>query len=133
VVGWQVSQAFGNIWWEQYSEYGGKHNGIDIACPVGTLVKAAAEGVVVHAGTDPVRPARGVHLIISHDFKLMETHYLHLKRLWCEAGDRVRQGQVIAESGNTGGVAPHLHWGLRDMQALASDTKGFVDPAEYVA
>lgn len=129
---WPVSQEFGEIDHVLYSEYNGRHNGVDVACNTGTPVVAAADGEIVHLGSDPARPARGFHMILLHRERGCETHYLHMSTLLGSVGDMVRAGQEIGASGATGGVAAHLHWGLRDLAQLASETKGFVDPVPYV-
>jgi len=83
--------------------------GVDIARPTGTTVVAPADGLVVFAETDLF--FSGGTLIIDHGMR-MNTSYLHLNRLLVKKGDRVEQGQPIAEVGSTGrATGPHLHWG----------------------
>jgi len=85
------------------------HMGVDIARPTGTTVVAPADGLVVFAETDLF--FSGGTLIIDHGMR-MNTSYLHLNRLLVKEGDRVEQGQPIAEVGSTGrATGPHLHWG----------------------
>lgn len=84
------------------------HYGIDIAAPAGTPVVAPADGVVslVHPGMF----FSGATLIIDHG-QGISTSYLHLQRILVNRGDRVRQGDVIANVGATGRVTgPHLDW-----------------------
>ena len=86
------------------------HPGIDIAVPTGTAVRAAAAGVVAHAGTDP---AYGLFVLLRH-IDGYETMYGHASRLVVREGDSVVAGQVIALSGSSGrSTAPHLHFEIR--------------------
>ena len=100
---------------------------MDIACPIGTPVLACADGVVLLAGTTPLRPVRGIHIILSHEDNI-ETHYYHLSAVNCQPFDSVRRGQVIGWSGDSGGVAAHLHWSCRDTAHVVDDMRGFRDP-----
>lgn len=95
------------------------HMGVDIARPTGTPIVAPADGVVVFARPDLF--FSGGTLIIDHGMR-MNTSYLHLNKLLVKEGERVRQGQLIAEVGATGrATGPHLHWG-----ANVRDTR--IDP-----
>jgi murein DD-endopeptidase MepM/ murein hydrolase activator NlpD len=84
------------------------HYGIDIAAPVGTSVQAPADGVVTL--THPDMFFSGGTLIIDHGHGLSSS-FLHLERILVELGERVRQGQKIAEVGATGrATGAHLDW-----------------------
>lgn len=88
-----------------------KFTGITIAVPRGTEVRAARDGKVVYVG-DTI-PGYGLMVIISHpgDFA---TCYAHNERLLVREGQEVRQGQVIARSGNSGrGGEAYLHFEIR--------------------
>lgn len=86
------------------------HPGMDIAVPVGTLVRAAGGGTVLQAGEEP---AYGLFVLLRHPDGY-ETMYGHLSRIVVRAGDRVGEGEVIGRSGNTGrSTAPHLHFEIR--------------------
>ncbi|MCK8824780.1 peptidoglycan DD-metalloendopeptidase family protein [Fuchsiella alkaliacetigena] len=86
------------------------HTGIDIALPTGTPVKAAASGRVINSTW---LSGFGYTVIIEHD-EGKETLYAHNSRLVVNAGDEVRQGEVIAYSGSTGqSTGPHLHFEIR--------------------
>ena len=90
------------------------HFGVDIAVPVGTPVKAPADGIVTLAVPDMF--FSGGTLIIDHGHKLSST-FLHLHDIHVEVGQRVRKNEVVAEVGATGRVTgPHLDWrmNLRD-------------------
>ena len=92
------------------------HNGVDIAVPSGTNVKAAASGQVVHSGW---MNGFGYTVIIDHG-RGVETLYAHNSRTTVSKGSMVNKGQKIALSGNTGlSTGPHLHFGvLRNEEPL---------------
>ncbi len=86
------------------------HNGTDFAVRVGTPVIAPAHGVVDKA---TYSRSAGYYIVIRHAGGY-STVYMHLSKLGVKAGQRVKQGQVIARSGNTGiSTGPHLHYELR--------------------
>jgi murein DD-endopeptidase MepM/ murein hydrolase activator NlpD len=86
------------------------HPGLDIAVPVGTLVRATAEGLVAEAGEDP---EYGTFVLLQHAGEY-QSMYGHLSRLVVRSGQRVSAGEVIGLSGNTGNSsAPHLHFEIR--------------------
>jgi len=83
------------------------HNGTDFAAPVGTKVYSIGDGVVVRAG---YHPAAGNYIVIKHGRKYT-TRFLHLSKIYVRKGQRVKMGQVIAKSGNTGrSTGAHLHY-----------------------
>ncbi|MFW5736628.1 MAG: LysM peptidoglycan-binding domain-containing protein [Halanaerobium sp.] len=92
------------------------HNGIDIAVPNGTEIKAAASGEVVHSGW---MNGFGYTVIIDHG-RGVETLYGHNSKVTVSKGTTVNKGQQIALSGNTGlSTGPHLHFGvLRNEEPL---------------
>ncbi|MEO0463962.1 MAG: M23 family metallopeptidase [Pseudomonadota bacterium] len=86
------------------------HRGTDYGAPTGTPVFAAADGVVLRKAYQ----ARGAgnYIVLRHD-NGWDTKYFHLNAYapGIEAGQRVNQGDVIGEVGNTGGsTGPHLHF-----------------------
>lgn len=84
------------------------HFGVDIARPTGTPVVAPAAGVVTLAVPDMF--FSGGTLIIDHGHKLSSS-FLHLSKLLVKPGDKVEQGQLVAEVGATGRVTgAHLDW-----------------------
>ncbi|MFO7715423.1 M23 family metallopeptidase [Desulfosarcina sp.] len=86
------------------------HYGVDIAAPTGTPVKAPADGVVTLTHDDMFYS--GGTLIVDHGHGL-STVYMHLHKIMVQEGQRVGQGDVIAQVGATGRVTgPHLHWGM---------------------
>lgn len=90
----------------------GQHNdGINIAVPRGTQVKAAENGVVVYVGNE--LKGFGNLLLIKHADGWM-TAYAHTEQMKVQRGDRVRRGQVIATVGSSGNAAqPQLHFEIR--------------------
>lgn len=97
---------------------GGQHNdGINIAAPLGTPVRAAENGVVVYAGNE--LRGFGNLLLIRHADGWVSA-YAHCDTLLVKRGAQVKRGQVIARVGQTGNVdSPQLHFELRkDAQAV---------------
>ncbi len=103
-------------------ELANRHNGIDIAAPVGTPVAASNTGKVTLAAD---LLATGKTIIIDHGWNIYSS-YLHLSKLKVEVGDKVEQGQEIGLVGATGfATGPHLHWSL-------SYNRIFLDPRDFV-
>lgn len=83
------------------------HNGTDFAVPSGTSVYAIGDGTVVRAG---YHPAAGNYIVLKHSRKYT-TRFLHLSKILVRKGQRVKMGDLIAKSGNTGrSTGPHLHF-----------------------
>lgn len=102
-----LTSLFGKRW-------GRDHDGIDLSAPIGTSVKAAADGEVVYAG-DKVR-GYGNMVVIQHAGDLV-TVYAHNSLLMVHVGDRITTGQEIARVGATGhATGPHLHFEVRHKQ-----------------
>jgi murein DD-endopeptidase MepM/ murein hydrolase activator NlpD len=109
-----------------YARFGRKghepHDGIDLAAPAGTPVRAAGDGKVLFAGE---QRAYGRIVIVRHSNGLI-TLYAHNRELRVRTDQTVRVGQVIASVGDSGRTSgPHLHFEVR---------KGTVsvDPLEYL-
>lgn len=97
------------------------HNGIDLAVPIGTPIHAPQDGTVVTVGENA---ASGRFVIVDHGHGLRTT-YCHLSASRVLRGARVKRGQLLADSGNTGrSTGPHLHWIVR----IAGKP---VDPARF--
>ncbi len=104
------------------------HAGMDIGCREGTQVIAAADGTVIkreHQYNGNNGTGYGNYLLIDHGGG-MYTRYAHLSRPLAEVGQTVKKGDIIALSGQTGGVTgPHLHF-----EVIINGTP--VDPKQYV-
>ncbi len=81
------------------------HNGMDFAVPIGTTILAAGDGVVVKSRYHPLA---GNYIVIKHGREYM-TRYLHLSKRQVKVGDKVKMGQRIAKSGNTGRSTDHIY------------------------
>jgi murein DD-endopeptidase MepM/ murein hydrolase activator NlpD len=100
-----------------------QNDGINLAVPEGTAVKAAEDGVVAYAGNE--LKGYGNLVLVRHSNGFV-TAYAHASELLVKRGEAVKRGQTIAKSGQTGSVtAPQLHFEIR---------KGAtpVDPAQYL-
>jgi murein DD-endopeptidase MepM/ murein hydrolase activator NlpD len=96
--------------------YGAKTNGksndgINLAVPEGTPVKAAEDGVVAYSGNE--LKGYGNLVLVRHSNGYV-TAYAHASELMVKRGDTIKRGQVIAKSGQSGEVAsPQLHFEIR--------------------
>ncbi|MEI8333082.1 MAG: peptidoglycan DD-metalloendopeptidase family protein [Chloroflexota bacterium] len=90
------------------------HNGIDIAAPMGTPIRAAGDGIVVFAGPNPYDPYPKAWIVIIAHSTTFQTWYAHLEtNILVRAGQQVGAGQVVGYVGMTGRTSgPHLHWGI---------------------
>ena len=104
---------------------GGRHNdGINIAAPRGTPVRAAKDGVVAYAGNE--LPGFGNLVLIKHDGGWI-TAYGHNEEILVTKGQAVKQGQPIARVGSSGNVSqPQVHFELRQGSRA-------VDPTPYLS
>jgi len=100
-----------------------QNDGINVAVPEGTPIKAAEDGVVAYAGNE----LKGYgNLVLVRHANGFVTAYAHASEILVKRGESVKRGQVIAKSGETGNVtSPQLHFEIR---------KGAtpVDPAQYL-
>jgi len=103
----------------------GLHNdGIDIAVPDGTPIRAADNGVVVYAGNEIVGFG---NLVLIRHAENWTTAYANASRLDVQRGQVVERGQVVAQSGRTGSASqPMLHFEVRKGTAP-------VDPRPYLS
>ena len=86
------------------------HTGLDIAARLGTPIKAAAGGTVVHAGW---KGSLGKLIVISHG-NGVQTYYAHCNSIGVSVGQKISQGEVIGKVGSTGNsTGPHLHLEIR--------------------
>lgn len=111
----RITSGFG---YRRHPMGGGRrmHNGIDLAAPYGTSVRAAADGTVSRAGYNG---ALGRYVYVRHA-NGYETRYGHLSARLVKTGQKVSQGDAIGREGSTGNsTGPHLHFEIRkDGRAL---------------
>jgi murein DD-endopeptidase MepM/ murein hydrolase activator NlpD len=101
-----------------------KNEGINIAVPEGTSVRAADSGVVAYAGNE--LKGYGNLVLIRHENGYV-TAYAHAKELFVKRGDTVKRGDVIAKAGQTGSVSsPQLHFEVRKGATA-------LDPIKYLS
>lgn len=87
------------------------HDGVDIAAPLGTEVRAISGGHVVFANQ---YGSYGKLVVIKHN-EIFTSHYGHLGKILVVIGQTIFPGEVIGEIGKTGAVTgPHLHFEIRD-------------------
>ncbi len=98
------------------TSYGAKTNGksndgINLAVPEGTPVKAAEDGVVAYSGNE----LKGYgNLVLVRHANGYVTAYAHASELLVKRGDTIKRGQTIAKSGQSGEVgSPQLHFEIR--------------------
>ena len=83
------------------------HQGQDITVPTGTPVFAPADGVVKRAY---YIGGFGNHIKLKHSSGYSTT-YAHLSKIFVRHGQKIKRGDIIGETGNTGrSTAPHLHY-----------------------
>ena len=102
---------------------GTQNDGINLAVPEGTLIKAADDGVVAYAGNE--LKGYGNLVLIRHSNGFVSA-YAHASELMVKRGDSIKRGQVIAHAGQTGNVtSPQLHFEIRKGSTP-------VDPTQYL-
>jgi murein DD-endopeptidase MepM/ murein hydrolase activator NlpD len=100
-----------------------QNDGINLAVPEGTPVKAAEDGVVAYAGNE--LKGYGNLVLVRHSNGFV-TAYAHASEILVKRGETVKRGQVIAHSGQTGNVtSPQLHFEIRKGSTP-------VDPSQYL-
>jgi murein DD-endopeptidase MepM/ murein hydrolase activator NlpD len=88
----------------------GYHTGLDIAAPMGTTIRSAADGVVIEA---EMHAGYGLYAKVDHGGGV-HTLYGHMRVLGVAPGDQVVAGDRLGEVGMTGvTTGPHLHWEVR--------------------
>ena len=113
--GGTITSTFGPRW-------GTVHQGLDIACPMGTPILAGESGTVI---ASYYSSSAGEYIVIDHG-NGVATEYMHNSQRLVNVGDQVSRGQVIAYSGSTGySTGPHCHFGVR-----INGTR--VDPQPYL-
>jgi murein DD-endopeptidase MepM/ murein hydrolase activator NlpD len=103
---------------------GSQNDGINLAVPEGTPIKAAEDGVVAYAGNE--LKGYGNLVLIRHSDGFVSA-YANASELLVKRGDSVKRGQVIAHAGQTGNVtSPQLHFEIRKGSTP-------VDPTKYLS
>ena len=99
------------------------HNGLDIAVAEGTDVIAVKSGMVTEVRTSATY-GKVLQYETADGYTVM---YAHLSEVLVQEGEEIRQGQIVAKSGNTGlSTGPHLHYSLWKDEVL-------LDPMEYLS
>jgi murein DD-endopeptidase MepM/ murein hydrolase activator NlpD len=102
---------------------GKQNDGINVAVPEGTPVKAAEDGVVTYSGNE--LKGYGNLVLVRHSNGYV-TAYAHASELMVKRGDTIKRGQIIAKAGQTGEVAsPQLHFEIRQGSTP-------VDPSKFL-
>jgi murein DD-endopeptidase MepM/ murein hydrolase activator NlpD len=100
---------------------GGQNDGINLAVPEGTPIKAAEDGVVAYAGNE--LKGYGNLVLIRHANGYVSA-YANARELLVKRGDSIKRGQVIANAGQTGNVtSPQLHFEIRKGSTPVDPTK----------
>jgi hypothetical protein len=103
------------------------HDGLDIAGPAGTPIRATADGVVQLAGW---ASGYGKVVVIDHLYGFT-TRYGHNRQLLVKRGDRIKRGQIIALMGETGSATgPHCHYEVRQ-NSRPLNPRAYMGPADF--
>ena len=106
--------------WPVIQNFGSGNDGINISGNIGNTVKAASDGTVAYAGNE--LKGYGNLVLIKHSDGWISA-YAHNDKLSVKKGDIVKQGQKIAELGQTGRVKkPQLHFELRYKTKVVNPT-----------
>jgi murein DD-endopeptidase len=99
----------------------GQHRGVDFDCAIGTIVHAMADGMVVKSRYESSvddRQGAGLYLVQiveMYGYDAWWIRYSHLRIVYVELGERIKRGQPLGESGESGEIErPLLHVDLAD-------------------
>jgi murein DD-endopeptidase MepM/ murein hydrolase activator NlpD len=128
-----VSQYFGANP-QMYKQFGWKgHNGLDFRCPTGTQLISCVNGTITEAYNNI--GGWGNHCYIWDKDQNVMVIYAHMKSLNVKVGDKVKIGNLLGLSNNTGNsTGPHLHFGVYKVDSngnklnLNNGYGGAVDP-----
>lgn len=111
-----------------------RHTGIDMQASTGTPVHATGDGIIKFAGVKA--NGYGKHIDIDHEYGYV-TKYAHLSKYVVKKGQRVKRGDIIGYTGNTGlSKGPHLHYEIIKNGVKINPIDYFysdLTPDEYVA
>lgn len=120
------SQYFGENpdWYKPFGMKG--HNGIDIPTPTGTKLLSCINGKVTETAND----VKGYGIYVKIENEYCGVLYAHLKDFSLKVGDKVKAGDFVGFSGNTGNsTGPHLHFGVFPIPRDRSNGyAGYIDP-----
>lgn len=122
----RITQGYGMTSYAKAGAYGGKpHNGVDFGISYGNIF-SAEDGKVVGSG-DNGRYAYGKWIAVDHGDGLI-TLYGHLSKKAVSKGDKVKKGEKIGTSGNTGySTGPHLHFSVFDEETFGTVESKYID------
>jgi murein DD-endopeptidase MepM/ murein hydrolase activator NlpD len=104
------------------------HNGIDILNDVGTTVKVTGKGKVIFVGRNS---GYGLEIEVDHGFGY-RTVYAHLSKALVKEGQKVKRGDIIAKSGNSGlSSGPHLHYEVQHNGESLNPSEFFFDEFNF--
>lgn len=121
------------------------HNGIDWATKIGRKLYAVADGKVVYAGASTLKFANGepagggyiVRIQFKDSGKFYTATYMHLKKnsILVKKGQRIIQGDQVAEAGNTGeSTGAHLHFEIQKgrFYKYTADGSRYLEPVSFI-
>lgn len=104
------------------------HRAIDYSVPLGTPIRATADGIIEYAGKNS---SYGNYIRINHQSEKFgyKTCYGHLNKILVRTGQKVKRGDVIGEVGRTGAAtAPHLHYETWKYDIPVDPSETYYDP-----
>ena len=100
------------------------HSGIDFSVPEGTRVQSTGDGIVAFSGYDK---GYGQKITVNHGYGF-KTIYAHLSKSFVRQGQKIKRGDIIALSGNTGvSTGPHMHYEVHKNNVIVNPTAYFFD------
>jgi murein DD-endopeptidase MepM/ murein hydrolase activator NlpD len=128
VEGYRLTSSFGT----RNDPFGAgrrRHNGLDMAGPIGTPIYATADGIV---GRAQWVSGYGKYVEINHGSGI-QTRYGHMSQILVEPGARVTRGELIGRMGSTGrSTGSHLHYEVR-VEGVPVNPTPFLTSTEYLA
>ncbi len=142
-----IDAAHGGVDYKLTQSFGGanNHRGLDFAVYYGDPIVAVMDGTVIEAydagyfSKNNILWTYGTYVVIQHE-NGFRTYYAHLSRRTVKKGDKVKKGEIIGASGNTGRInttatgpyaGTHLHFEIRKYNAKTG-VYNTVDPKPYL-